>query len=174
MTWGNNWTADAVKSANTPWPKPTNIWDALTQDQLLTLHLELKNQLIEVKAKELELRKYIVDRAFPEKHEGTNTLELGQGYELKANVKFNYRLADNETVERTLARIAAIGNKGSFIADRLVSWSPSFLLTEYRELQAEAEKGSQEAKEILKLTNEMLTIEDAAPALDIKAPKVKK
>ena len=158
------------------WPtaKPANPWDALSQDELLLLHQQKQQAIADAKAVEMELRKYIVDRAFPNKQEGTNTLELGGGYELKATVKFNYNLADNDTVEKILNEIEAIGNEGKFIADRLVSWTPNFLLTEYRALQEEAEKGSVQAKEILKLVDKMLTVKDAAPTLVIKEPKKKK
>jgi hypothetical protein len=161
MNWSNNWSMSA------------NPWDALSQDQLLVKHLELKQDLEKLKEAEMELRKYIVNRAFPEKKEGTNTLDLGNGYSLKAGIKYNYKLLDNETVEKTLDAIAAIGNEGSFIAERLVSWTPSFLLTEYRKLQEEAEK-SAVAKAILSKVNEMLVITDAAPTLELKEPKAKK
>jgi hypothetical protein len=161
--------------SSTVWPTidTSNHWDKLSQDELLTMHLKLKQQVEKAKADEMELRKYIVNRAFPEKHEGTNTLELGNGYELKAGIKFNYQLADNDIVERTLDAIAKVGNTGPFIADRLVSWKPSFLLTEYRNL-TDAAPHSAEAQEILALVGNMLTITDAAPTLEIKEPKAKK
>ena len=149
-------------------------WSKLSEDQILMLWKETHEAITAAKNEEMELRKHIVDRAFPDKHEGTNTKDLGEGYQLKAGVKFNYRLADNDTVEKTLDRIRSIGNQGAFIADRLVSWKPNFLLTEYRTLQEEAEKGSIDAKAILKEVTVMLTIDDAAPTLEIKAPKAKK
>src|SRR5665213_1830484 len=107
----------------TEWPKAvaSNPLDALDQDALLTLWQQKKDAIEAAKTAEMDLRKYIVNRAFPQKHEGTNTLELGAGYQLKANVKLNYRLADNATVEATLNEIEKTGNEGQFIADRLVS-----------------------------------------------------
>lgn len=159
----------------TAWPqaKQSNPWDTLDQDTLLTMHLELQTKITSLKEEEMILRKYIVDRAFPDKHEGMNTQELGNGYQLKANVKFNYKLKENKIVEDTLDKIAKIGNQGAFIADRLVSWTPNFLLTEYRTLQESAEH-SKEAQEILAAIGEMLIVDDAAPTLNIKEPKVKK
>ncbi len=173
MNWSNSY--DAPKSGET-WDasKNQNPYDALDQDALLMLHKQMQDDLSTLKAKELELRKYIVNRAFPSKSEGTNTLELGNGYELKAVVKYNYKLADNDIVEKTLQLIAESSNEGPFIADRLVSWTPNFLKTEYTKLQEDAERGSESAKRILKLTEIMLTIDDAAPTLSIKEPKVKK
>lgn len=149
-------------------------WSKLSEDQILMLWKEKQEAITAAKNEEMELRKHIVDRAFPDKHEGMNNKDLGNGYTLKAGVKFNYTLADNDTVEKGLDTIAKIGNQGAFIADRLVSWKPNFLLTEYRALQEESEKGSIDAKAILKEVTKFLTIDDAAPTLDIKAPKEKK
>ena len=172
MNWNNQWSPPANPVTEAPLnPKPSNPWDVWTQDQCLMHWQSLKEQLTKAKEDEMDFRKYVVSRAFPNPKEGMNTLELGGGYELKAGVKFNYKLADNDTVENCIDRIANIGNDGAFIAPRLVSWTPSFLLTEYRNVQAAAESGLENAKEILKIINEMLIIEDAAPSLDIKEPK---
>ncbi len=155
-----------------PWPQtPSNPVDAMNEDQLLMLWADKKKAIDVAKEAEMDLRKYIVGRAFPQKHEGMNTKELGNGYALKADIKFNYNLADNDTVEACLERIASLGNSGAFLADRLVSWKPSFLLTEYRQLCEDKDKGSKFAEQCLNIVNEMLTIKEAAPALEIKTPK---
>jgi hypothetical protein len=160
-----------------PWPLSAhslNPWDNMNEDQLL-LEWQKKKDAIEVaKAEEMDLRKYIVKREFPKAQEGTNTKELGQGYQLKAGIKYNYNLADNDTVEDCLNKISKLGNEGTFIAERLVSWKPSFLLTEYRALQESKEKGEKFAGEVLNIVNQMLTITEGAPTLEIKAPKSKK
>lgn len=148
--------------------------DDLSQDEVLWNWENTKAQLAKFKEQEMDWRKYVVKRAFPVKQEGINTVELGAGYSLKANVKFNYKLADNATVEKTLDAIAKIGNEGTFIADRLVSWSPSFLLKEYRVLQEQAETGNDTAQQILAKIGEMLIVDEAAPSLEIKAPRGKK
>ena len=171
MNWSNSWAHPTPQAAITA--GSIFALDRLSQDELLVLWQQKKDALAKAKDDEMDLRKYIVSRAFPEKHEGTNTVALGNGYELKAGVKFNYQLADNETVEKTLDKVAKIGNQGAFIADRLVSWKPSFLLTEYRAL-VDAAPSSAEAQEILAVVGEMLIITDAAPTLEIKEPKVKK
>lgn len=152
-----------------------NAWTNMSEDDLLMQWNIAKQQVEYAKAHEMELRKHIVSRAFPAKHEGTNTKELGNGYSLKAGVKFNYNLdPDNKKVEEALDRIGKIGNQGGFIAERLVSWKPSFLLTEYRVLCDEAKEGSDTAKSILKEIHSVLTISEAAPTLEIREPKVKK
>jgi len=155
-------------------PAPTNPLDAMSEDQLLMLWDSKKKAIEAAKEEEMDLRKYIVGRAFPKKQEGTNTKELGNGYQLKAAIKYNYNLADNDTVEDCLSRIAKIDNTGAFIADRLVSWKPNFLLTEYKALVEDKEKGSKSAENILNIVNQMLTITEAAPSLEIKEPKGKK
>lgn len=157
-----------------PNPGPSNPWDAMNEDQLLLLWGDMKKAIETAKQAELELRKYIVNREFPKKQEGMNTKELGNGYQLKAAVKYNYNLADNDKVEDCLNKIANLGNQGAFIADRLVSWKPNFLLTEYRQLVEDKEKGSGFAKQCLDIVNEMLTITEAAPTLEIKEPKARK
>ncbi len=158
------------------WPTPiTDPRDTLSRDELLTKHLVIKEQLEKLKAEELDLRKYIVKRAFPDAKEGMNTQELGNGYQLKAGVKFNYNLVnDNDKIFLVQDKISKVGNKGAFIAERLFSWKCNFLLTEYRVLQEDAKANSPDAIEILKLLTEVLTIDDkAAPTLDIKEPKGK-
>lgn len=155
-------------------PEPSTPYDKMSNDELLVAWQNAKQAIEKAKAHEMELRKAVVKREFPKPDEGMNTKELGNGYQLKAGVKFNYKLADNDTVEDVLNRISALGNEGSFIASRLVSWTPNFLLTEYRQLQEDAEKGSSFAKQALDEVNKMLTITEAAPTLEVKEPKAKK
>lgn len=160
-------------SAN-QWPTSnplSNPLDAMNEDQLLLLWVDKKKAIETAKEEEMELRKYIVKREFPKAEEGTNSKELGNGYVLKAAIKYNYNLADNDTVEDCLNKITKIGNHGSFVADRLVSWKPSFLLTEYRSLVEDKEKGDKTAAEILDVVATMLTITEGAPTLEIKEPR---
>lgn len=173
MSWHDT-PAQVIAPVVNPKPSAFPEWDAKSQDDILVEHQRMQTELAKLKATELDFRKYIVDRCFPAKEEGTNTLELGKGFELKAVVKYNYKLAENDTVTAGLDKIAAIGNQGQFIAERLVSWTPNFLITEYRKLQEDAETGSNEAKSIIQIITEFLTISEAAPTLTIKEPKVKK
>ena len=140
-------------------------WDAKSRDEVLAEWERLKKVIEDTKALELDFRKYVVDRAFPDKHEGTNTVELNNGYSLKANIKYNYKLdPDNDVVEKTLDELASTGNEGAFLADRLVTWKPSLSLKEYREL----------APQYKKIIDKIVTITDATPELKIKAPRSKK
>lgn len=166
----NDWSVGKDAPINSQWPS-LNPWDSMNEDALLLLWSDKKAAIEKAKAEEMDLRKYIVAREFPKKQEGTIRKDLGNGYQLKAGIKYNYKLADNDTVESCLNTIAKLGNQGTFVAERLVSWSPHFLLTEYRQLQEDAEKGSEFAKQVLDEITKMLTISEAAPTLEIKEPK---
>lgn len=147
----------------------------LNQDGMLLMWKDMGEHLKRAKELEMEYRKICVGLLVPEKTEGTTNVELGGGYVAKAVTNFNYKLKDNDAVDLALDKISKVGNQGAFIAERLVSWTPNFLKSEYSVLQEEANKGSQDAKAILEIVNsEMLTITDAAPTLEIKEPKAKK
>lgn len=148
--------------------------EPLTRDQLLAAWDDAKKALALAKTTEMDLRKRAVAAAFNNPVEGTNTVELENDWQLKAKIKYSYKLDnDNEKIWNALQRIKKIGNQGAFIAERLVSWSPSFLLKEYRPL-VEAKDESKEANEILKEISTFLTIEEAAPELELKGPSKKK
>ena len=155
-------------------PFPATKWDTLTNDEKLMAWNKLKLDIEDLKADEMDLRKLIVRSAFPEAVEGTNTLELGNGYKLKGVVKYNYKLPDNDKVEAGLKKLETLGNEGAFIADRLVGWTPKFLLSEFRTLQEDKEKGSKFAADALSIIYEFLIIEEASPTLEIKEPSKKK
>lgn len=165
----NGWTTNPTVTAT-----PVNPFDRMSQDELLMLWDSKKKAIEIAKEEEMDLRKYIVGRAFPKKEEGTNKIDLGQGYQLKSVIKYNYKCDDNDKVENGLNKLAALGNEGSFIAERLVTWTPAFKLTEYRQLQEDKEKGSKFADEALKIITTFITITDAAPTLEIVEPKKKK
>lgn len=174
------WPTGQAESLEKAWPTnaansnvqaSSNPLDAKSEDDLLMLWADKKKAIETAKEEEMDLRKYIVGRAFPAKSEGMNTKELGNGYQLKAAIKYNYNLAENAKVEECLDHIASLGNEGPFIADRLVSWKPAFLLTEYRALCERKDAGDERAIKILGIVNDMLTITEAAPTLEIKEPK---
>ena len=147
----------------------------LNKDGMLMLHQNTKQKLDHFKSLEMEYRKVCAAILVEKPKEGMNTVELGNGYQAKIGVKYNYKLdSNNDRVWSGLEKIEKIGNQGKFIAERLVSWTPNFLLSEYRKLQEDAEDGSFEAKQMLSIVNEFMTITEAAPTLEIKEPKAKK
>lgn len=148
----------------------------LNRDGLLMLHKRSKEQLDYWKEEEMMLRKIAVVELVPAKTEGTTNVELGNGFKAKVVNKYNYKLnSDNDKIWSCLDRVSKVGNQGAFIAERLVSWHASFLKEEYNILIDEASKGDQSAIEILKIVNnELITITEAAPTLDIIEPKASK
>lgn len=176
------------EDVNTPWTY-TPEWltdelkDTLTkggfsldQDGLLLLHKRTKEMLDYWKEEEITLRKILAKVLIPEatKHEGINTIPLGAGYEAKVGIKYNYSLLENDKVDIGLEKISKLDNEGAFIADRLVNWHPTLSISEYKEIQDRADKGSQIAKDIIKIIYEFLIIKEATPTLEIKTPKEKK
>lgn len=199
MNWNNKWPDRYNNPPVTNWPthipeeikspEPAKLDDPIsdemkkrlteerlpiTPDGILMLWERVKKKLTEIKDDEMSIRKTAVKVYIPKPVEGMNTVELGEGYKLKAAIKYNYVLADNTLVEEALDKIALIGNEGPFIAARLVTWTPNFLLTEYRIIQERVEDGDATAKQIYDLINSVLTIKEAAPTLTIIEPKVKK
>lgn len=128
---------------------------------------------------EMELRKLNVALFVPKPREGMNNVDLGNGYTLKAGVKFNYNLKPPvgkdivDAVDDVIDRFARLDNEGSFIADRLFSWKVDLSVAEYRKLYDEAQTSATKAA-LLRELNTILEIKDAAPTLEIKEPKVKK
>lgn len=159
---------------NNPWDAPSLQQE---RDALLMRWQDAKSKLAFWKDAEMELRKQCAAFLVPEKTEGTTNVELGNDYTAKVSIKYNYKLdSDNDKVWAGLDKLSLLDNegKGKFVAERLVSWTPNFLLTEYRQLQEDAEKDDSFAKRALEVISEFMTITDAAPSLEIKEPKVKK
>lgn len=153
--------------------QPVNPLDTMTRDEVLMKWEETKKVLETAKEAEMSMRKYVVSRAFPNATEGVNKVDLGAGYELKASVKFNYKLdTDIDKVSAVHDEISSIGNSGSFIAERLFKWSADLVLKEYRALCEP--NATDEEKQIKKLLEKVLTVTEGAPTLKIKAPKEKK
>ena len=180
--WNNGWQSPAP----TPIPTAEQLFaqaemrdyvkaplTTVERDIILLHHDGLKKALEAAKENELAFRKFTVKAVLPDAKEGMNNVDLGNGYTLKAGVKYNYKLkGTNEEIEKALDDIEAMGNEGKFLAERLVSWTPNFLLTEYRMLNEKDATDIQ--KKILARINEVLEITDAAPSLEIKEPKSKK
>lgn len=163
-----SWLTNDIEAALLAKNYPVN------QDGMIMLWKDAETNLKAVKELEMDYRKVCVSFLTPTKPEGITNVPLGETWNAKVVNKYNYNLKDNDTVNKALDKIAKVGNQGAFIAERLVSWTPSFLKTEYNILKEEADKGSTDAKAILEIVNnEMLIITDGAPTLDVKEKKKK-
>lgn len=131
-----------------------------------------KTALDNAKADEMRLRKEFVDFTFdPNQREGTESVELHNGFQAKAVKKCTYALVSRtegvdvvDAVEMMLDRLEGIGADGKFIAARIVKWSCDLSLSEYRKLNAEQQA----------IVDSVVETRDAAPTLEIVAPKGKK
>ena len=144
------------------------------RDRLILDWTQKQNELEIAKAAENEARLKLAQLCFPDPKEGTNTLELGNGYKLKLEHKMNYTLHNGKDAHKTDGReafattkalnaIEKLGNEGAFIAERLVSWKPELSLTEYRALD----------KQYRELIDKALKISPATPSLKFETPKGK-
>lgn len=132
------------------------------RDEILMTWQNVKSILDAAKTREAELRAAIVDREFASLTDGTQNVELGKGYILKAVGKLNYNL-DSDKTNEALDELIASGNDGPFVAERLVKFKPSLSVSEYKKLTPERQRFFDEA----------LTITQGAPTLTIVEPKVK-
>jgi hypothetical protein len=170
-----------------PHPAPIIKPETVAKSNLDTVLLQwqaAKDTLSTAKEEEMRLRKLAVELGFGERpDEGTNTKAFGQGYDLKAVIKYTYNLClpTNASEDATLVdevnkvvdNMTAISNEGSFIATRLFKWSVDLTVSEYKKIVEEA-KHNPLYKKLLDEVNRVVLIKDAAPTLEIKAPKAKK
>ena len=139
-------------------PTATEFEHMARDAQLLTWDA-LQKQLTTLKSREMEMRKYIVEsnsQGIDAGVVGTQNVDLGNGWKLKAVIKDTYTLdADNDKVE------AALDKLEDWQADRLVKWSPRMLKREYDEL-TDAQRDT---------FNDVVTIKRTSPTLSLVAPK---
>lgn len=126
---------------------------------------KLQAELARIKAAEMLLRTKIYKKFFPSPDEGTNTVDLSDGWVIKGKrtidrkidlplfqmLASGKRTATGETAEQSKFEVYGIK------ADELIQWEPKLVLKKYRELTAEQ----------LALFDQCLTIKDGSPALEI-------
>lgn len=148
------------------------VWPKMEpKDVALQQWLDAKKALDAAKELEMQYRNAVV-AAFPfdeDKKEGTQNLDLANGFKLKVVKKQNYNLSSEGTDDILTAYENAAGTpeehgRRKLITERLVKWKPELSITEYREADAE----------LLKMLESVLTITDGSPALTLVEPKGKK
>jgi hypothetical protein len=140
------------------------------RDRLLLAWEKAKKALEVAKEDEMKARKASVAFMFDETTTGTQKVDLGGGYVAKAVIKINYGFIKNEDgkvdkrrIEMALSKIEHNSAAGELIAERLVKWTPDLSLTEYK-LLSEKDR---------KIIDAVIITTDAAPTLEIVAPKSK-
>jgi len=143
------------------------------RDAVILAWRDKAEQLERLKAEELIARNAVA-KLFSDPKEGTNTIALGNGYELKYVHSFNFNLSNSDkpkpesgmlplATDVALDAIEKMGNEGKFIAERLVKWSPELSITEYRLLADDSP--------IKKAIDKALKISPAAPKITLVVPK---
>lgn len=138
----------------------------MNQDKLLAWD-HAKKALDAAKALEASLRQEVLKDFYDfggesDLREGTENLELGNGYKLKATFKLSRKLENkNGETSKALFAIAENFEGGKLYAERLVKWSPELSVSEYKKLPAE----------IRAVIDECLTSKAATPSLEIVEPK---
>jgi len=131
-------------------------FEEMTRDEQLLAWKDAKRTLDAAKDAEMSMRKLIVETHFDATQVGTQNIELGQGWKVKAVVKQSYKLdTDAEKVEEVLDTLE------DWQAERLVKWSPTLSVSEYKKLSDEDRAA----------IDKVLTIGFASPTLELVAPK---
>ena len=140
---------------------------ALIPEREVTLeHLkewyEIKQQLDELKNKEVVMRQFITAGLFPEPTEGTNTVPLndGTGAVAKMTHVIN-RKVDEEQYDELEKSLQTDNNLPRLDLAKLVRWKPEVSIKEYRTLTDEERH----------LFDQALVIKPGMPGLDIMIPK---
>ena len=152
------------------------------RDAEISQWLADKAALEAAKAAEAKSRAAVTATLFPTPTKGTQRYDLNAGYKVKLVHGLNYKLGDKDKigddgqkipvrkqVEALVERIAAVGNEGPLLADRLIKWTPELVPGEYEALDSDFE----EQAKIRALVDEMLTVTAASPQLTFEEPKSK-
>jgi len=115
------------------------------------------NHLATLKAREMELRKELFAFAFPNPLEGTNKVDLPEGWLLKGVYKLD-RSVDEAAFNAIKDQLRAINVN----PDPLVRLKPELAVRDYKAL-------SDQARGIM---DQALIIKPGAPSLELVAPKV--
>lgn len=140
--------------------------------------VSVRNQAIEA---EREWRQRVKADCFPNAVRGTQRFDLKNGYKLKLQQSYTYKLGDrtlidpatnqlipiNKQVEDLQLAIEDLGNEGPMLSDRLIRWKPEIVESEYRKLNVEfpVEKAAKD------LIDAILTITEGSPQMELEEPK---
>lgn len=125
----------------------------LTYEEILTRHQKLVKKLAELKKEEMEVRKMLIDGAFPGvTDEGTHTFEMADGRVLKATINYT-RSVDATAIQPVLEQLREAGVDTT----RLFNWKPSLVVGEYKKL----------GHNVQKIADACITTKPGAPTLKV-------
>ena len=108
---------------------------------------------------EKRLRCSIIELDFADRVEGTNTIRLPDGRELKCVAAFEYA-TDADRAKSCIEKLRKIGNEGTFLADRLFTFKPSVAAGELKKL----------APQYRKVVDKLVDVKPKSPSLKIHEP----
>lgn len=136
--------------------QPAKAFADMTRDEKIMAWEAARKTLEAAKSAEMEMRKAIVAEVFDAEQPGTQNAELGNGWKLKAVVKVNYNVdKDADKVDAVLDKLE------DWQADRLIKWSPTLSVTEYKNL-SDADRA---------VVDTIVTTSFASPTLELVPPK---
>jgi hypothetical protein len=116
---------------------------------------ELANQMKALKDEEATLRKELFSECFPVYKEGTNKLDLTEGWVLKVTVPVNRKVD-----EAAFAAYKEVLIANNISPDKLVRWKAELAVSFYKTLDDEEKE----------LVDQFLTISDGSPQMEIVLP----
>lgn len=133
------------------------------RETLILFHAEIATVAAYSKYLEMLWRLKVADDCFPEHaEEGTETLELGEGWKLTAAFKNSYKV-DEATIRDDLQKVSDLGAAYGEAVKGLIKYKPEVSVTVYKTL-------SDEIKDII---NNSLTIKPGVPTLKLIEPNAK-
>lgn len=131
------------------------------RDTAIQTWKDAQAQLAFWKDAELMARNAAIEQTFTEPVDaGTMNYDLGKGYKLKAVFRENYKLEKGDALEKALAKIEAMGERGLLITERVIRWKPELSKTEY-DLMPD---------EMRAILDTVLTVEPGTPSLELVEP----
>jgi hypothetical protein len=123
----------------------------------------LKQQIDDLKNKEVVLRQFIFNGIFPKPEEGINKYDIndGTGAVLKATHVINRKVQEDALDELTKSLQTNASNLPQLDLSKLVKWKPEVSIKEYRLLTDEQRN----------LFDQTLVIKPGMPSLEIMIPK---
>lgn len=116
----------------------------------------VQEQLSKLKNEEQLLRQKIFKGMFHDPKEGTNSVDLADGFVLKGKRVIN-RTVDDAAFKASVEELA----KNGIATDQIVKYKPELVTSEYRKLTAEQ----------INLFDTVLIVKDGMPGLEIVKPK---
>jgi hypothetical protein len=132
----------------------------MNRDELILEWDKAKKELARLKVLEMELRNEIIKNDFTP-IEGTQNVDLGGGYKLKAVFKTTYSFRSKEELDVVLSMIEKIGPEGEYIAERLIKFKPELSVSEYKKLDEQYKS----------LIDQVIITKPATPSLELVIPK---